>query len=133
MRKTLIGLAGLVSAFLPNSGFAQEYKVANVFSGSEVRLYVMSNVNNDCTSGPRPEVRVVTQPTNGTARLEEKAMPLNRAASDPNAKCNGKNVDAVILLYTSNPGYTGLDKLVIETDFYHTGNVRRYEAVVDVR
>ena len=133
MRGTLIGLAGLVSALLPTSGFAQEYKVASAFSGSEVRLYVMSNVNNDCTSGPRPEVRLVTQPVNGTARLEEKPMPLNRVASDPNARCNGKNVDAVVLFYTSNPGYTGLEKLVIETDFYHTGNVRRFEAVVDVR
>jgi len=107
--------------------------MANVFSGSEVRLYVLSNVNSDCTSGPRPEVRVVTQPANGTARLEEKSMPLNRASSDPNAKCNGKNVDAVVVFYTSNSGYTGLDKLVVETDFNHTGNVRRFEAVVDVR
>ena len=132
MRLKLAALAGLMMLASPNIGFAQEYKMASVFSGNELRLYVMNLVNKDCTSGARPDVHVVVPPTNGTVRLEPILFTVDRPATDPNSRCNGKKVDALAVFYTSNPAYVGVDKLVLETDF-HTGNIRRFEALVDVR
>jgi hypothetical protein len=132
MRLKLAALAGLMMMAAPSAGFAQEYKMASVFSGNELRLYVLNYVNNDCTSGVRPDVHVVTQPANGTVRLEPVPVTVDRAASDPLSKCNGKKVDGMAVLYTSKFAYVGLDKLVLETDF-RTGTIRRYEALIDVR
>lgn len=132
MRLKLTALAGLMMMAAPSAGFAQEYKMATVFSGNELRLYLLNYVNGDCTSGVRPDVHVVTQPANGTVRLEPVPVTVERAATDSLSKCNGKKVDGVAVLYTSKFAYVGLDKLVLETD-YHTGNIRRYEAVIDVR
>lgn len=132
MRLKLAALAGLVMIAAPSAGFAQEYKMATVFSGNELRLYTMNYVNSDCTSGLRPDVHVVTQPANGTVRLDPVPVTVARAPSDSLSKCNGKKVDGVAVLYTSKFAYVGVDKLVIETD-YHTGNIRRYEVVIDVR
>jgi hypothetical protein len=132
MRLKLLALAGLAMIAAPSAGFAQEYKMATVFSGNELRLYVMNHLNNDCSSGLRPDVHVVVQPANGTVRLEPTTITVDRAATDPFAKCNGKKVDGMAVLYTSKFAYVGLDKLVLETDF-HSGTVRRYEALIDVR
>jgi hypothetical protein len=132
MRVKLAALAGLMMLVAPSASFAQEYKMATVFSGNELRLYLLNYVNGDCTSGVRPDVHVVSQPANGTVRVEPVPVTVDRAASDPLAKCNGKKVDGVAVLYTSKFAYVGFDKLVLETDF-HTGNIRRYEALIDVR
>ena len=132
MRLKLAALAGLVMFAAPNTGLAQEYKMASVFSGNDLKLYVMNHVNNDCSSSARPNVHVVTAPANGTVRLEPVSMTLERPATDAYAKCNGKKVDALAVIYTSKGDYVGLDKLVVETDF-HTGNIRRFEAMIDVR
>jgi hypothetical protein len=132
MRLKLAALAGLFLVTAPSAGFAQEYKIASVFNGNELRLYTMNLVTKDCTSGTRPDVRVAIQPANGTVRLEPVLYTVDRPASDPNSKCNGKKVDGLAVFYTANRGYAGIDKLVLETDF-HTGNIRRFEALIDVR
>jgi hypothetical protein len=132
MRLKLAALAGLLLVTAPSSGFAQEYKMASVFSGNELRVYVMNLVNKDCTSGARPDVHVVMQPANGSVRLEPVLHTVDRPVSDPNSRCNGKKVDGLAVFYTANRDYAGVDKLVLETDF-HTGNIRRFEALIDVR
>ena len=132
MRLKLAALAGLLMVSSPTTGFAQEYKMATVFSGNELRLYVMNLVNKDCTSGARPDVHVVLQPANGTVRAEPVLYTVDRPASDPNSRCNGRKVNGLAVFYTSNAGYVGIEKVVLETDF-HTGNIRRYEALIDVR
>jgi hypothetical protein len=125
-------LASLIVLTAPNAGFAQEYKAATAFSGNELRLYVMNQVNADCTSGLRPDVHVVNPPANGSIRMEPVAQTVDRVATDPMAKCNGKKVDGLAVFYTSKFAYVGLDKLVLEADF-HTGNIRRYEVLLEVR
>ena len=132
MRLKLAALAGLFLLATPTAGFAQEYKMVSVFSGNDVRLYLLNYVNNDCSAGLRPDVHVVTQPANGTVRVDPMPVTVDRATTDPLSRCNGKKVDGAAVIYTAKPAYSGLDKLVLEIDF-HTGNIRRYEAVIDVR
>ncbi len=104
----------------------------SMFSGSESRIATMNFVNADCSPGPLPNVRVVTQPSNGELRMEPIKYAVNRQANDVRAHCNGKIVDAVAVFYKSREQYVGADKAVLEVDFKH-GTIHRYTYAIDVR
>ena len=104
----------------------------DVFSGNEFRFAAMNTVNTDCSSGPIPEVRIVTQPVNGEIRMQQIRYVVDRSADDRRVHCNGKEVDALGLFYKSRDGFVGEDKLSVDVD-YKTGTVRRYLYVIVVR
>jgi hypothetical protein len=103
-----------------------------VFSGNEIRIAALHNVNADCSAGPIPDVRVATKPANGEIRLEEVHAVVDRTPEDRRAHCNGKPVDARGLFYKSADGFVGQDKVLIEVDF-KTGSVRRFLYTIEVR
>lgn len=139
----------LVTALLPASAGAQEKKKApakaevaknlpemtlnrDLFSGAESRIAAMNNVNADCTSGPIPDIRIVTPPINGQSRLEQIDYPLERPQNDPRAHCIGKPVVALGVFYKSNESYVGPDTMVVDVDF-KSGTVRRFIFRINVR
>jgi hypothetical protein len=103
-----------------------------VFSGNEIRIAALHNVNADCSAGPIPDVRVATKPVNGELRLEAIHTVVDRTPEDRRAHCNGKTVDARGLFYKSADGFIGDDKVLIEVDF-KTGTVRRFLYTIEVR
>lgn len=132
MRLGSVLVAGLLGMVTMTAGFADDIKGASVFTGVETRILVPNSVNADCSSGPRPEVRIATQPANGTIRLEPVAFVVNRPAGDNRAHCNGRRVDGVAIFYRSKEGFVGLDKVVVLADF-QLGSVTDYTVLIDVR
>jgi len=103
-----------------------------VFAGSESRIGAMNFVNADCSSGEMPEVRIVTPPANGAIRLQAMTIPIDRPSTDSLARCNGKPVEAMLVLYKSREGFAGNDTVVVDVDFRH-GKVRRVVYNITIR
>jgi hypothetical protein len=101
-------------------------------NGVESRIAAMNYVNSDCSSGPLPEVRVVTPPASGELRMEPIKLAVSRNQSNSRAHCNGTIVDAVAVFYKSKEKYVGIDKLVLDVDF-KSGTAKRFFYVIDVR
>jgi hypothetical protein len=89
-------------------------------------------LGSDCSSGPRPDVRIVTAPANGTVRYDAISAPVDRVSYAPRAFCNGKRADSVGIYYKSRRGYVGHDAVTIDVDFKQ-GFVRRFSYAIDVR
>jgi membrane protease YdiL (CAAX protease family) len=103
-----------------------------VFAGREARIAAMNYVNTDCSSGPVPDVRIVTSPANGSIRLAQITIPIDRPKSDERFACNGKPVEAMGIFYTSRDGFAGGDTVMLDVDFRH-GTVRRITYKISVR
>lgn len=103
-----------------------------VFSGSESQIAAMNYINSDCTSGVMPEVRIVTPPADGTLQMQARTIPIARPPTAPLARCNGRPVEAIVVLYKSKGGFTGADSVVLDVDFRH-GKIFRYVFNVTVR
>jgi hypothetical protein len=71
-------------------------------------------------------------PQNGTIRMEQTTIPIDRPKTDTRSSCNGKSVQALAVLYKPNAGYTGTDNVVVDVDF-HMGNMRRINYRITVR
>ena len=104
----------------------------SVFSGNEIRIAAMNNVMADCSSGPIPDVRILTQPANGELRVEAIRYVVDRSANNNRHHCNGKPVDANGIFYRSRPEYTGRDSALLEVDFKN-GRVRQFFYDITVR
>ena len=104
----------------------------SVFTGNEMRMATFSVLNADCTSGPRPDVRIVTPPANGTVHFDAVVAAVDRPAGDPRVQCNGKRADSVAIFYRARKGFVGEDAVVIEIDFKN-GFTRRFAYAIDVR
>ena len=92
----------------------------------------MNYVNIDCSSGPLPEVRIVTPPGSGELRMEPIKYAVSRGAKDTRAHCNGKIVDAVAVFYKSKADYAGVDKIVLDVDF-KAGTAKRFIYAINIR
>lgn len=110
----------------------QESYRKRVFAGNEIRIGSMNNVNADCSSGPVPDIRVLTQPTNGELRMEEIRLVVSRSSTNNRSHCNGKEVDARGVFYKSKAGFVGVDSVQLEVDF-RNGTVRRFFYQIEVR
>jgi len=105
---------------------------ASTFSGNETRVAALNYVLSDCSSGPRPDIKILRSPANGDLRFVPITIPLARRATDPLAKCNGKIVNALGVFYKSKEGFTGDDAFLIDAD-YKLGQVYRHSYIVSVR
>src|SRR5437763_1243100 len=65
---------------------------ASTFSGNETRVAALNYVLADCSSGPRPDIKIIRNPANGDLRFVPITIPLSRRPADPLSKCNGKIV-----------------------------------------
>lgn len=102
------------------------------FAGNEMRLAVFNNLNTDCSSAARPDVRIVTPPANGSVRVEALFVAVDRPAGDPRAHCVGKRADSVGVFYKAKNGFVGDDQIVLDIDF-KTGTVRHFVYAIEVR
>src|SRR5262245_59312946 len=69
------------------------------FSGSELRLRVFGWVNADCTSGSRPDVRIVKGPKNGEMTFKEVYSVVELPRGYVRSRCNGQPVNGVGMFY----------------------------------
>jgi hypothetical protein len=111
--------------------FEEVHLDKSALSGSESRISAMNYVNADCSSGPLPEVRIVTPPGSGELRMEPIKYALNRDKKNPRAHCNGTIVDAVAVFYKSKSDFAGADKVVLDVDF-KAGAVKRFIYAINI-
>ena len=131
MKRSLLAAALLAVAFA-GSAHSQQLRAVSMLSGNETIVLRPHFLNPDCTSGRLPDLRVVGVPQNGSVRFEKATTTINVPATAPRAKCNGKEIEAVGVVYKSNDGFVGVDRIVMKADF-HNGNVSEMVVLVDVR
>ncbi|KQT46628.1 4-aminobutyrate aminotransferase [Methylobacterium sp. Leaf456] len=78
-------------------------------AGKSARLVIVPNLKKDCSTGPMPEIRVVTPPKFGS--LITKGGKLKTPAK---YRCPNKDAEAQGIFYQANAGYTGSDTVVVE-------------------
>lgn len=118
----------LACAAAPPAG-AQENKVyrsADAVTGKSARLGVYANVSKECTTGPLPEIKVVTPPKHGslsvkTGNLKPGAVP----------RCPNLEVPVQGVFYQSNPRFTGADEVAYEVK-HQNGRVQSLTVKITV-
>lgn len=131
MKRSVLA-AGLLAAAFAGSAHGQQLRAVSMLSGNETIVLRPHFLKPDCTSGQVPDVRVIGAPQNGSVRLEKATITINAPAGMPRAKCNGKEIEAIGVVYKSNDGFVGVDRIVMKADF-HNGSVSEMVVVVDVR
>ena len=108
MRNFASALAvGFLCAAAPAPAQEQVFRSADAAPGKEARLALIGNVSKECTVGPKPQVKVVTPPKNGTLSIRSgKTKPGSLA------RCPNLEVPAEGVFYTANPRFNGTDEVV---------------------
>ena len=88
------------------------------------KLNFASSLHPDCTAYGPIEMRVLTQPTNGSVRVNQTQDYPRYLSGNQRYHCNTKRVPGVLVVYTPRNGFVGQDTVVTET-FYPTGTSRR--------
>jgi hypothetical protein len=98
---------GLLCTIAPASAQEKVFRSIEAAPGKEARLGLVGNVSKECTPGPRPQVKVVTPPKNGTLSIRSgKTKPGSLA------RCPNLEVPAEGVFYTANPSFNGTDEVV---------------------
>ncbi len=124
--------AGLLAVAFAGSANAQALRAVSMLNGNETVIVSPNIVKADCTSDTLPDVRVVGQPANGVVRMENATITVNRVATDTRAHCNGKKIEGINVYYKANPGFVGVERIILKTDF-RDGSVSELVVLVDVR
>lgn len=132
MKRIFAAVLLTAAATLASPAHSQQLRAVSMLSGNETIVLRPHSLKADCTAGRLPDVRVVDAPQNGNVRFDKATITINAPAGTPRAKCNGKEVDAIGVVYRSNDGYVGLERIVLKADF-HNGNVSEMVVLVDVR
>ncbi len=93
-------------------GPSTTHKVA--IQGKSTRIEGFWEVNPDCTSREFGTIRVVDQPSHGTAVVYQETDFPSFAAANPRSACNSRKIPGTFVKYTPAPGYAGDDSLSIE-------------------
>lgn len=126
MRKYIITF---VIAIFTSSALSQSinYKSAEVLSGVTSQLNFFATGKKDCTSAPPPSIKVITSPKHGLLTIRRGTMTTNKIPYCPSLK-----IQANVIFYTSNAGYTGPDEIVYEiTDA--KGEIALYNFTITVK
>ena len=103
---------------LPASG--QNYEIQRdlkALSGEATRIGIYMNVKPDCTSGPLPEIRIVTPPAHGVVRVKRGHVKLTNYKQRL-----ATQVPALAAFYLPAGSFTGHDEFVLES---HTPEGRK--------
>jgi hypothetical protein len=103
----LLGLASLASAQTQTVD-----RTARGRAGEDIRVGVYVNVQQDCTSGPLPTIRLSTAPAHG--RVTVKKAKINATNY---RQCLALEVPGYVALYKSQPDFSGSDVFVLEVKF----------------
>ena len=85
--------------------------VVQVAGGQEVMVMALTNTGGECSGFPMPDVRIPEPPRNGTTivRYGLSTFPANAP------QCAGRQVPGLGVFYRPNTGFTGLDRVRIES------------------
>jgi hypothetical protein len=78
--------------------------------GEATRIGVYINVKPDCTSGPLPQIRLITPPAHGVVRIQRSNIKLTNFK-----QCLATRVPAFAAFCLPTGSFTGPDEFVLET------------------
>jgi hypothetical protein len=102
-----LSLATQAQAQTPPSGETQ----VQVSGGQEVRMLALNNTGGECSGFPMPEVRISEAPRSGTIIVR---YGVSRFAENA-PQCAGRQVPGLGVYYRPKPGFSGTDKVRIES------------------
>jgi hypothetical protein len=112
MRRFSFAAAAMLSisaapASAQNDEVQRDFKSAQ---GEVTRFGVYINVKPDCTSGPLPQIRLITPPAHGVVRIKRGNIKLTNFK-----QCVATQVPAFAAFYLPTGSFTGPDEFVLET------------------
>jgi hypothetical protein len=96
-----------ITAVGPVRAQEQTFRTVEAVPGKAVRLALVGNVTKECTVGPMPEIKVQTQPSQGTL-----AIKSGKTKAGALARCPSLEVPAQGIFYQANPKFAGTDQVV---------------------
>jgi len=124
---TVLALLGLTVC--PAAAGSSSYE-KTALSGQEIYIFKGANLNPDCSSVGRDDVRAIAGPSHGKVRLvHEKIYPSYSKGND-HYKCNSRKVDGVMALYRSSSGFKGADQVTIAV---HTVTGNSYKFFIKIK
>jgi hypothetical protein len=87
----------------------QLFRSVDAVPGKQVRLALVGNVSPDCKIGPKPDVKVVSAPKQGTLAIRS---GKTKAGSLP--RCPNLEVPAEGVFYQARPNFAGDDEVVYQ-------------------
>jgi Big-like domain-containing protein len=95
----------LIAAIQLTRAQEQTFRTVETAPGKLLRLGLVGNVTKECTPGSMPEIKVVTQPSNGTL-----AIRSGKSKAGSLARCPNLEVPMQGIFYQANPKFTGKDQ-----------------------
>jgi hypothetical protein len=123
MRAALTGIALLLTACVtinektaePGGAPAgQTQQVRGAVTGQKQLIVSFYATAPDCTSLGYPTLKLAKPPHHGQVSIEKGTAFATFGKDDPRNLCNGKEVPATVIHYTSEPGFIGTDSVAFE-------------------
>jgi hypothetical protein len=89
----------------------------SALSGTRQRVGYYAALNPDCSLAGLPVVRTNAPPTHGTVVASEGEGYTGYPQSNQRYQCNATKTRLIEVLYTSVPGYQGIDEFVVHAIF----------------
>jgi hypothetical protein len=107
-------------------------QVRGALSGARQKIESFYNVNPDCTTGGYPTLKVAKAALHGHVEIEQGTAFAEYPKDNIRASCNGRNVPATVVYYTSEPAYVGSDSVAFER-IGVSGGYGYHEYTINVR
>lgn len=104
----------------------------DVKSGVPTTLVRPATFGEDCSSGRRPDIKVLVPPSNGRLSFQNGRDYQNLEAGHPRFKCRSTLMDSRRVIYRSNPGFRGQDATVF-TIIFGPGRTRTETVILQVK
>lgn len=125
-----LSLLTVLAIGLVTTSFAQEQVVERAAKGppnKDIRIGVYLNVQPDCTSGPLPTIRLLSQPEHGKVTVKP-----GKISATNYRQCLALQVPALVAFYRSAAGFSGTDTLTLEIKFSN-GRVEIQKIILTVQ
>jgi hypothetical protein len=83
-------------------------------SGQRQLIFTIYASAPDCASLGYPTMKIAKPPQHGQVSVEQGTALASFGRGDARSACNGKNVPATAIYYTSEPGFVGADSVAFD-------------------
>ena len=111
------------------AGMTRTYEKTTL-AGQEIFLFGGSTLNPDCSKAGKDDLRATSGPSHGRLRIVYGKTYSHYSKKDQRSSCNSRKVDGIKVLYRSNPGFKGWDKVTLAV---HTYFGRASNAVINIK
>ncbi|WP_145980783.1 hypothetical protein [Magnetospirillum sp. ME-1] len=142
LRITAMAACGIVLGACPGPSWADETAksspsitatyVKGAMSGTKQYIRSYLAINPDCSSMGLSKATVVTEPEHGQVIVENGEAYPDFDKDNVRVRCNDRKVPAVLIFYQSEAGFTGADRMVLDT-VMASGMFYRHEFTINVR